>query len=269
MAVLIAKADGTQEPFDERKLVASLARAGADEDAAVSIAQEVARTLRQGATTGEIYRSAFARLREHRRTAAARYSLKRAVLDFGPSGFPFESYLAELFAAEGWETKVDQIIDGRCVQHEVDVVMEKGGELVYVEAKFHNTAGFKTDLKTVLYVAARQDDIGKGRALVATNTKFTSVATQYAQCHGLDLLGWEYPAQNTLHQRIDTAGLYPVTALTTLSRHDKMTLLSQRVVLCKALVHDGAALSAAGIGGKKAEDVLAEAGSLCTPGRVV
>lgn len=274
MAVLITKADGTSEPFDQHKLVGSLLRAGADEHAAAQIAADITRVLQSGATTAEIYRHAFSLLREHKRGAAARYSLKRAVLDFGPSGFPFEAYLAKLFEAEGWSTQIDQIIQGRCVEHEVDVVMQKGDQHVFVEAKFHNTAGFKTDLKTVLYVQARIEDIAARkpdarppiRGMVATNTKFTTVAMQYASCRGLELLGWDDPHEHNLHDRIEAAKLYPVTALTSLTKREKVNLLSQRVVLCNALTDDTRALATAGISGRRADEVLSEAGALCIPG---
>ena len=149
MSVLVAKADGTEEPFNPEKLVASLMRAGAEHGLARDIARAVEAPLVSGTTTHEIYRRAFAKLRDARRGVAARYSLKRALLEFGPSGFPFEAYLAELFRAEGYTAKTDQIVRGKCVEHEVDVVLQKGGITTYVEAKFHNAAGFKTDLKTV------------------------------------------------------------------------------------------------------------------------
>jgi hypothetical protein len=216
-------------------------------------------------------------LREARRGTAARYSLKRALLDFGPSGFPFEIYLSELFRAEGAQTQVDQIVQGACVEHEVDVVVHKDGVTTFVEAKFHNAAGFKTDLKTVLYVKARLDDIGaarknKGihepmRGLIVTNTKFTSMAAQYAACAGVELLGWEEPQGNTLQDRIDAVGMYPVTALTTLTRRDKMALLSQKVVLCNTVSLDTRTLGSAGITGQKANHVLEEVGALCVPGK--
>lgn len=216
-------------------------------------------------------------MREHRRGAAARYSLKRAVLDFGPSGFPFEAYLSKLFQAEGWQTKIDQIVQGHCVEHEVDVVMHKDDLRVYVEAKFHNTAGFKTDLKTVLYVQARVEDLVAAhpneatqiRGLVVTNTKFTSIARQYAGCRGLDLLGWDYPADTNLHDRIDAAKLYPVTALTSLNKREKLNLLGQKIVLCQTLSQDTRALASAGITGRRADEVLSEVGSLCIPGVAV
>jgi len=261
----IAKEDGTSEPFKPEKLVASLMRAGAKPDIAQDIARTIEQGLEEGMSTHEIYSRAFAELREHKHVAAARYSLKRAILDFGPSGFPFEAYIAELFRVDGYTALVDQIIQGKCVDHEVDVVLTKGGEKIFVEAKFHNTPGFKTDLKTVLYVQARIDDIGH-KGLVVTNTKFTSKALQYAECRGLPLLGWDYPQGNNLHDRIDAAGLYPVTALTTLSHREKTALLSERVVLCKSLPEKAHVLTSVGLSGKKIDAVLEEVGALCVPG---
>jgi hypothetical protein len=274
MAIFIAKADGTTEPFNPEKLVASLVRTGADTDTAREIARAIEHELYNGITTQEIYRHAFARLREAKRGIAARYSLKRALLEFGPSGFPFEAYMSELFKFEGYSTKIDQIIQGACVPHEVDVVMHKSDTITYVEAKFHNAAGFKTDLKTTLYVKARLDDIAAHRkaegiggpmhGLIVTNTKFTDMAVQYAACAGVELLGWEQPSNKTLHDRIDEAKLYPITALTTLNRREKMALLSDKVVLCKMLGEDTRALARAGVTGHKADHVLEEAAALCT-----
>jgi hypothetical protein len=267
MSISIAKADGTSEEYNPHKLRRSLERAGAQKNVADEIAKEIEKDLFSGISTQEIYSRAFGRLREHRHTTAARYSLKRAVLDFGPSGFPFEAYISELYRKEGWETQIDQIIQGKCVDHEVDVVMKKGVELMYAEAKFHNAAGFKTDLKTVLYVKARIEDIGNGRGLVVTNTKFTEKAVQYSQCAGLELLAWDYPQHATLHDRIEKAGLYPVTALTTLNGREKTALLADKVVLCNSLPENTRALERVGVIGQKADAVLEEVGALCVPGR--
>lgn len=275
MALLITKADGTRETFDDHKLLGSLARAGADRTTAQEIAGEVELELFDGITTQEIYRRAFARLRAHRHGIAARYSLKRAVWDFGPSGFPFETYIAALLRAEGWEASTDKVIRGGCVEHEVDVVAKKGGELLYVEAKFHNSPGFKTDLKTALYVKARMDDIRAAHAakkggdktvvlgLLVTNTKFTTHATHYAACAGLDLLSWDEPHGHTLHDRIAAVGLYPITALTTLSRREKLALLEKRIVLCSEIVGNPGVLADVGVSSQKVASVLEEAGVLC------
>ena len=129
----------------------------------------------------------------------------------------------------------------------------------------------------MLYVKARLDDIAaarknKGavepmRGLVVTNTKFTSVAAQYAACAGVEVLSWEEPAGENLHDRIDAAGIYPITALTTINRREKMALLSQKIVLCRALGADTRALATAGVTGQKADHVLEEVGALCVPGK--
>ncbi|OGC85138.1 hypothetical protein A3F55_01810 [Candidatus Adlerbacteria bacterium RIFCSPHIGHO2_12_FULL_53_18] len=267
--MLIAKADGTTEEFEPEKLISSLRRAGAKDLVARQITEDIERELWDGMSTEEIYARAFERLREGRHDIAARYSLKRAVLDFGPSGFPFEDYISELFRAEGHEVAVRKIIKGKCVEHEVDVVVNDPEGTLYVEAKFHNAAGFKSDLKIVLYVQARIDDIGTGRGMVVTNTKFTDKAVEYSSCKGLELLGWDYPQGATLHDRIDKARLYPVTALTMLSRSEKTALLSQQMVLCNALPGKPSALTRAGITGKKADRVLEEVGALCVPGKGV
>ena len=276
MSVLITKADGLSEPFNPSKLIESLTRAGAPLNVAEEVEREISGELRAGMTTQELYRRAFASLRDHRKEVAARYSLKRAILEFGPSGFPFEEYLAQLFVAEGCSALTDQIIKGACVEHEVDVVVQKNGTTTYVEAKFHNNAGYKTDLKVALYVKARLEDIiaherSRGskqvqRGLLVTNTKFTSQARHYASCAGLELLGWEEPERMTLRDRIDKVSLYPITALTSLSHRQKMALLGQKVVLCKELAGRVEALEKAGVSGSRVEEALSEARALCASG---
>ncbi|MBP9711191.1 MAG: restriction endonuclease [Candidatus Pacebacteria bacterium] len=267
--MLIAKADGKTEPFDPKKLVASLRRAGAKESVAEQVERDLEKEMWEGISTQEIYSRAFAMLHEARHEVAARYSLKRALLEFGPSGFPFEDYIGELFRAEGKQARVRQIVKGKCVEHEVDVVIDGPGEKIFVEAKFHNAAGFKSDLKVVLYVQARIDDIGQGRGMVVTNTKFTDRAIEYSSCKGLELLAWDYPQGKTLQDRIEAAGLYPVTALTSLTKSEKMALLSQQVVLCNDLADKGDVLKRAGVTGGKADTVLEEVGALCVPGKAV
>ncbi len=273
MTVLVSKIDGTTEPFEPAKLRFSLTRAGAGEDVVDKISEDIQKILYSGIATSQIYRKAFILLQEYRRGVAARYSLKRAIDEFGPSGFPFEAYLGKLFETEGYTARVDQIVKGGCVEHEVDVVLTKKRERIYVEAKFHNNPGYKTDLKTVLYVKARIDDIQKAmpnvpiRGLVVTNTKFTSKAIQYAECVGLELLGWDYPSQKDLHMRIDMAKLYPITALTTLTKVEKVALLNKKVVLCSDISLNSRALAVAGIRGKRANVVLEEVGALCMPGK--
>jgi sulfur transfer complex TusBCD TusB component (DsrH family) len=274
MSFLVAKADGKTEPFEPDKLTHSLMKAGADEAVARDILHKIESELAGRAhgtamATHEIYAHAFQELRSIRRPLAARYSLKRAVLEFGPSGFPFEAYLAQLFVHDGYEAKIDQIVKGGCVEHEVDVVLTKNGITTFVEAKFHNSLAYKSDLKVVLYVKARIEDLIAGghtnaKGMLVTNTKFTDVAVHYAECQLLELLSWDYPQGATLHERIEKAHLYPITAVTSLSRREKTALLQAKIVLCSQLLTKDDVLGSIGISGHKAEVILEEAGALCS-----
>src|SRR5665213_1932217 len=107
MALMISKSDGTQEPFNPSKLTSSLRHAGAEAAVASDITHDIEKQLWRGISTQEIYSRAFVLLRQHKHAAAARYSLKRAVMEFGPSGFPFEEYIAELFRSDGFVCEVD------------------------------------------------------------------------------------------------------------------------------------------------------------------
>jgi len=237
----IIKADGSNEVFDPMRLRHSLFRAGAGEHSADRIAETIASTVTQGASSREIYARAFSLLRREARPVAARYALRRALLELGPSGHPFEDFISHLYRAEGWHVETRKILQGKCVSHEVDLYAshpEQGIRLA-AELKYHNDPAYKTDLKVALYVKSRFDDIFAFNAaersspihqgLLVTNTKFTSEAIQYAECAGMELLGWGYPENNNLFMRMSHAKVYPVTTLTELSRAEKRLLIEQGI----------------------------------------
>lgn len=273
----ILKADGTTEPFSTDKFVSSLTRAGASKKAIDDVLKRVQDDLLEGMTTYNIYKHAFSLLRGIERHAAARYSLRRALEALGPSGFPFESYMAELFKSRGFDTKIRQNLLGTCVQHEVDVVAWNENKLLMVESKFHNQQGIKTDLKVVLYVKARFDDLseqlfdyGKKRSLdegwLVTNTKFTTHAIQYANCANVRLLGWNYPERGNLQDLIVEYGLHPITCLSGLSHSDQTTLLSKDIVLCKDVIGKREQIEELGIHGNAYEQLAEEARAVCSIG---
>ena len=115
--------------------------------------------MKDGMHTSEIYGHAFALLRKHSMPMAIKYSLRRALSELGPDGFPFEKYVAKIFEAWGYETLTDQTVLGVCVTHEIDVVAWNKEKLMMVEAKFHNELGIKSDVKIALYMKARFDDL--------------------------------------------------------------------------------------------------------------
>lgn len=271
--IRITKADGTTEHFEPSKLEASLERAGASPNIQQRILRRVTRDIREDMTTEEIYRHAFDLLRQDEQPAvAARYSLKRAIFELGPSGFPFERFLSEVLKAHGWSTQTGVGMTGRCAPHEVDVLAEKHGRRIGIEAKFHNNPGTITDLKDALYVHARYEDLKHPRigepiheGWLITNTRFSHNAVRYGRCVGLGLIGWDYPKGRGLDVLIERAGVHPLTCLTTLSEGEKRRLLENNIVLCKTVKTGKHLLVEHGVSPRKIPDVLQEATQLCTP----
>jgi hypothetical protein len=275
MSFTVVKTDGESEIFEPEKLRQSLARSGATEEEINSIVAEIESVLFDGIRTQDIYRHAFELLRGSEMIVAARYSLRRALFNLGPTGFPFEDFLARLFSFEGYQTKTRVILQGNCAEHEIDVAAFKDDHSFVAEAKFHSTPGMKSDLQVALYSFARlhdlrntkicSDDIcGVREFMIVTNTKFTSSAEKYALCSGLKLLSWDYPQGNNLHDRIMKSGMYPITVLQTLSKSQKSALIEKGIIVCTDLVLKPHMLKAAHISPKRMEAVLEEARKLST-----
>ena len=270
----IIKADGTKEIFDPERLVISLERSGASEFVARNIAGTITETVAPGTSSKEIYTRAFSLLRREARSVAARYALRRALLELGPSGHPFEDFISHLYRAEGWEIETRKVIKGKCVSHEVDFYAshKEQNEFLAAELKYHNDPGYKTDLKIALYVKSRFDDIFAcdssvrscpiDRGILVTNTKFTSEAIAYAECSGVELLGWGYPSDNNLFMRMSRAKVYPVTALTGLSRAEKRLLIERGVIAVDEIIKNRRVLDSLHLSPERVGELLAEADGL-------
>jgi len=108
-----------------------------------------------------------------------------------------------------------------------------------VECKFHNQPGAKSGIRTVLYTYARfldtRDKNQFQSSWLATNTKVTSEAIQYANCVGMRILSWNYPSDFCLRLLVERANLHPITARDDLSSSRKSELLRQGIVFLKDL----------------------------------
>jgi len=275
MSIQVVKADGTTEGFKVEKLKHSLKRAGATNAEISDIVLAIENSLHDGIQTQEIYRHAFELLRDSDSPIQARYSLRRALFGLGPTGFPFEDFLSRMFEEEGYTTTTRVELQGNCALHELDIAAYNETDSFVVEAKFHSRPGVKSDLQVALYSYARLMDLrdtkicntdicGIKRLMVVTNTKFTSTAQDYAQCVGLELLSWNYPRENNLQDRIQSAGLYPITVLQSLTQSQKRALIAAGIIICKDLLKKPQSLRHVHISTPKMEQVLAEAHSLCT-----
>lgn len=272
--IFITKADGNKVPFDIDILRASLRRVGAPEDVIETIVNDIQKILKPGMHTSEIYRHAFSLLRKNEHPFAARYSMKRAILSLGPSGFPFENFVAEIFKAKGYTATVGIMIQGKCAKHEVDIFLKKDSVRIGAELKFHNRQGTKSALKDALYVSARFLDIKQaqkdkqGEDIInegwfITNTKFTKNAIHYGVCAGLKMISWGYPQHGNLHDLIEETRVQPITCLSTLSQTDKKKLLDNKIVLCKSVHQNENILRSVGIDSSKIKAVVEESNTLC------
>ncbi|MDP3998715.1 MAG: restriction endonuclease [bacterium] len=238
--VNVIKASGEYEPFSEEKVRSSLKRAGADQNLIARVLSHIKGELYEGIPTQKIYAHIFDILRHERASISSRYNLKEAIMQLGPTGFPFERFVAGIFAVNGYEVAVDKIAQGKCVAHEIDVVAQKDGRNFMIECKYHNRPGTKTDVKVALYVQARFLDVQNffNQGWLVTNTKATIEACDYAQCVGLKLISWDWPAGESLRDLIEKSGLHPVTSLDFLSHGDKQMLLAKGIVFQKDLPKD-------------------------------
>lgn len=267
---LIQKASGAVVPFNEEKLIKSLIRSGATEENIRHIVQEIEKKIYPGISTKAIYKEAYRLLNKKAKPAAARYKLKSAIMEMGPSGFPFEKFVGAIFKAQGYNTKVGVTIKGFCINHEIDVIAEKGNEHFLVECKYHNLHGILCDVKIPLYIHARFMDVEKElrqhphnslktfQGWVFTNTRFSADAIDYGKCIGLNLVGWDYPSGHSLNNLVDRFALYPLTCLTTLTQAEKQRLLEQELVMCEEILADTNVLKRIGIKEPRASAILKE-----------
>lgn len=270
----VIKANGARVPFDSEKIRSALTRVKTSPEIADRVIEAVTRSVYDEITTTKLYQIVFRELKKLRKGIAGKFHLKRAIMDLGPTGYPFEKFVAAVWDAEGFSTETNRIVKGECVDHEIDVIARKDGIRYMMECKFHNQKGKVCDLKTSLYVMARFLDVEKTwkkiprqmdvvhKGWLITNMRFTSEAIKYGTCAGLGLMSWDYPVGESLRERIDRSGLHPITCLTSLTRREKQLLL-RTIVLCADLCSDGNVLHDIGIKGTRVNKILEEAEAIC------
>ncbi len=280
MDITITKASGQQEKFEVRKLVDSLVRSGAPSDIAAEIAQKVERLMPPLSHTKSIFRLAKKLLRQYNAVSGMKYSLKKALSALGPSGYPFEKYVARILRSHGYDVEVDKIVAGYCVTHEVDVYAVKGDEHFVVECKYHSNGGNPTDVKVALYIHSRFEDIRKAfdqnpaeenvtyRGLLVTNTRLTADAIKYAECTGLGIMSWRYPAKESLEKMIEGRRLYPVTVLPAAGKKVLESLLRNDIILAQEIadMEEQDFLRRSGLDAATARTIKRQADELCPCG---
>ena len=274
-SIVVEKISGEVEPLSIPKLSKSLQNCGATNIEVEKIVKDIKPMLYNGISSNLIYKKAFFLLKKHNRVSASKYSLKRAIFDLGPTGFPFERLIGALLKEKGYKTKVGETLNGECITHEIDVLAEKDGNVYTVECKFHTDPSAVNNVRIPLYINSRFIDVQKvwnnsgktthlKQGWLVTNTRFTKDAIDYAKCVDLTLLGWDYPKDSGIKNNVDKYGLYPITALTTLTKKEKTQLIEKDIILVKELSKNPDALHHLGISSKQSALILDEVHKLCS-----
>ncbi len=273
--IRIKKFNGEIEPFKVEKLKESLRRSKASEVEIEEIVDNIMPTLYDGMPSKELYKKAFSLLKKRNRVSASKYSLKRAILDLGPTGYPFERLISALLRQKGFVTQVGIVLQGACVTHEVDVLAEKDGNTYTVECKFHSDPKAVSNVKVPLYINSRfldiqaqwnKDSTRKSRlkqGWLVTNTRFSLDAINYSKCVGLHLLSWDYPENNGIKHNVDRYTLYPITTLTTLTKQEKHMLIETDIILTQELFNAPHSLEKIGVSKVRAKRIMTEVLNLC------
>jgi hypothetical protein len=271
----IIKHSGDIVDFNRSKLKLSLMKSGANENIVDDVIASIEKEIYEGISTKRIYKLAFSLLKKASNAHAARYNLRTAIELLGPAGFFFEKYISRLFTSEGYQTKTNLILQGKCVSHEIDVMIKKDNMIAMVECKFHERRESNSDVKVPMYILSRFNDLKDkhhqifsnkdtiSRCWIITNNRFTNDAVIFASCSNINLLSWDYPNNNNLRTKIDTNNLYPITCLTTLSIAEKNKLLILDVIMVKEIINNAESLEKIGLSENRIKNALKEASELC------
>lgn len=261
--IQVLKANGQKEEFNEEKVMNSIKRARIPENLQNQVLVHIKNIIYDGIPTVEIYQSILEFLgKSEHPYSKARYSLKEAIMLLGPTGYPFEDFIAKILQALGYTTKVRQILMGKCVSHEIDVLAQKENKTFMIEAKFHNNIGIRSQVHVALYTHARFLDVKEKNTLdeawLVTNTKTTSEANTYALCSGLKVISWNLPENESLRDLIEKSHLHPITILNSLSHSSKITLLNNHIIMCKDIHENPHSLNLLPLSNEEKARTLAE-----------
>jgi hypothetical protein len=253
----VTKASGETEPFSPAKIKRTCLRAGATEQLAAKVTRKVAAQAYPGISTKAILKLTLSLLEKEMPQVAARYDLKGAIMRLGPAGFAFEALIAGVLKEHNYAARTRQVVQGASVKHEIDIIAAKPIRApvglaqpplkwYMIECKYHRAPGIFTGLKETLYTYARFLDLRDGwkagkcqrfdQAWLITNTKFSRDAIQYGTKKNIKLLGWKYPAGNSLEIMLEEKKLYPITVLRQLDPVSLRKFAASGLMLCRDLV---------------------------------
>lgn len=132
----ITKADGTQQLFSRERVVRTAMRIGASSEEAKTVAERIEARLHEGMPTSAILDMIFQELSKDRPEVEYRIDLRKA-LSLIQSKPDFELFVRTVLAENGFRVTPNEILVGKCGEHEVDAIASKDGITYFVEVKHH------------------------------------------------------------------------------------------------------------------------------------
>lgn len=248
MAFLVTKADGSKQQFDKEKVIRTCLRVGASTQTAQAVANKVESRLYDNIPTSRILQLIFLYLREDKPALHQFFDLRKGISLMSPKP-EFETFIQLLLANNGFEVRPNQLLVGRCVEHEVDAIAMKNGIAYFVEAKHHSGYHSLTGLdesriaRAVLEDVTEAFSVGKTNmkidgAVIVTNTKYSEQATRYANCRGIVLIGWNTPPNLSVQNMVEEKHLYPLSCIKTLGWNERMRLVESGILLMKQVAEE-------------------------------
>ncbi|MDI6807136.1 MAG: restriction endonuclease [Candidatus Aenigmarchaeota archaeon] len=250
----VIKASGVREKFEKQKIINTCLRMGASKEVAERVAEKVYKKSYQGIPTKKILKLTFKFLGKYKPEIKFVLDLREAVSKLRPTP-DFEQFVRLLLKEQGYKVSPARFVRGKCIKHEIDGIVRKGKEILYLEVKHHVKFHARTPLEVPLSVWATLDDLKDGfragyhkinftGALIVCNTKFSTYARNYALAKGIRIISWDFPANSGLKEIIKERNLYPITMVKDLDKKVEEKLGNRGIVLLKQLVETDAKLLA-------------------------
>lgn len=242
----MTKADGSSQLFDREKVVRTCMRMGASRQLANEVAQKVECRVYEGMPTAKVLQLIFRFMHKDKPGVSNLFDLRKG-LSLMVSKPEFEVFVRVLLTEHGFEVSPNQILKGRCVEHEVDAIARKDGVTYFVEAKHHLSYHALTGLDESRIARAVLEDVSEGfqmgiadfkidKAMIVTNARYSDHAIRYGACRGLLQIGWNFPPNRGLDNMIDEKKLHPLSCLKGLRVEDRLRLADFGLVFIKQLL---------------------------------
>jgi hypothetical protein len=246
LAVLVTKADGSKQLFDEEKIVRTCFRMGASREDALQIVQKVEGRLYEGISTRKILQMIYSLMRKQKPAVKHLFDLKYGISLMEPKP-EFEAFIRILLVHSGFKVEPNTILRGLCGEHEADAIATRDGMTHFVEVKHHNSYHALTGLDESRIARAILEDVTEGyshglssikidRAMIVTNTRYSEHAMKYGRCRDILQVGWSSPEFFGLREMVEKHKLYPLSCLRGISAKVRLRLVEAGVVVIKQLL---------------------------------